>query len=102
MPEEIKKTISDAAEKILTSEMEMSKVRDEVMSAMATHEEKDMMLSNIIMTILNIYQNASRREAIRIQEEFLEIYKTGNMEKLRHFADELDVIAEGYGQQSVQ
>ncbi len=101
MPEEIKQTLYDAAEKILVSEMEMSKVRDEVKAAMISREEEDLLVSNVIITILNIYQNASRREAIRIQKEFLEIYGTGDMEKLKHFARELDVIAEGYGQQSI-
>ena len=101
MPEEIKKTLNDAAEKILISELEMSKVRDEVASAMSSREEDDNLVSYIILTILNIYQHASRREAIRIQEEFLDIYRSGDFDKLRHFAQELDVIAENYGQQNV-
>ena len=101
MPDDIKQTLLDAADKILVSEIEMSKVRDEVMNAMITREEEDNLISDILITILNIYQNASRREAVRIQDEFLEIYATGNIEKLKHFAAELDVIAEGYGQQSI-
>ncbi len=101
MPPEIRKTLLDAADKILVSEIEMSKVRDEVMNAMSTREEEDSLISDILITIVNIYQNASRREAVRIQDEFLEVYASGNMEKLKHFAAELDVIAEGYGQQSI-
>ena len=101
MPDYIKTKLSDAALTILSSEEELSMVRDEVMAAKATKEEESTLVSDIIMTILNIYQNASRREAIRIQEEFLEVYQTEDYEKLKHFAAGLDVIAEGYGAQSI-
>lgn len=101
MPEEIKKTLNDAAEKILVSELEMSKVRDEVADATSTREEDENLVSYIVLTILNLYQNSSRREAVRVQEEFLQIYRSGDFEKLRHFAGELDVIAENYGQQNI-
>lgn len=101
MPENIRKKLSDAALSLLSSEEELTVVRDEVMAAKASKEEEATLVSDIIMTILNIYQNASRREAIRIQDEFLEIYQLKDYEKLKHFAAELDVIAEGYGVQSV-
>ncbi len=101
MPENIKSKLNDAALTILASEEELSAVRDEVMAAKASKEEENTLVSDIVLTILNIYQNASRREAIRIQEEFLEIYQLKDYEKLKHFAAELDVIAEGYGAQNI-
>lgn len=99
MPEDIKKSISESAIRMLDAEKELSAVRDDVMAAQATKAEHRTLISDIIITILNIYQNSSRREAIRIQNEFLEIYKLDDYEKLKHFAAELDVIAEGFGVQ---
>lgn len=101
MPEALKIKLLNAANNMLAAENDMSMVRDEVMNAQASKAEESNIISNIILTILNIYQNASRREAVRIQEEFLQIYQSGDFDKLKHFSDELDVIAEGYGQQSL-
>lgn len=100
MPEMIKGSISESANRMLDAEAELSRVRDDVMEAQATRAQKRNLVTNIIVTILNIYQNSSRREAIRIQNEFLAIYKLDDYEKLKHFAAELDVIAEGFGAQS--
>lgn len=101
MPDYIKEKLNDAALSILSSEEELTSVRDEVMAAKASKEEENTLVTDIILTILNIYQNASRREAIRVQNEFLEIYQLNDYEKLKHFAAELDVIAEGYSVQSI-
>ena len=102
MPEDVKKRLNEAARTILSSEEELSLVRDEVMAAKATKEEENTVVSDIILTILGIYQKASRREAIRIQQEFLNIYQQKDFEKLKHFAAELDVIAEGYNVQDLK
>lgn len=102
MPENVKKRLNEAARTILSSEEELSLVRDEVMAAKATKEEENTVVSDIILTILGIYQKASRREAIRIQQEFLNIYQQKDFEKLKHFAAELDVIAEGYNVQDLK
>lgn len=99
MPDEIKDSISESAIRMLDAEKELSRVRDDVMLAQADKAKKRTLISDIIITILNIYQNCSRREAIRIQDEFLEIYKLDDYDKLKHFAAELDVVAEGFGVQ---
>jgi putative GTP pyrophosphokinase len=100
MPEVLKVSLNEAAARMLDSEKELSTVRDEIMEAQATKEEQNTLVSDILITIINIFQSVSRREALRIQDEFLEIYRQDDYEKLKHFAKELDVIAEGYGVQS--
>ncbi len=102
MPDSIKASLNEAALRIVDSEAELTSVRDEVVAAQAMRNEQDTIVSDIIMTIMSIYRNGSRREAIRIQDEFFQIYRQEDLCKLKHFAAELDVIAEGYGAQAYQ
>ena len=44
---------------------------------------------------------ANKKEVIKIQDEFFEIYKKNDLEQLRSFARQLDIIAEGYRAQSL-
>ena len=39
---------------------------------------------------------ASRREVEKIQEEFYRIYQQGNIEDLKQYHDQLDLIAQAY------
>ena len=43
----------------------------------------------------------NKKEVIKIQDEFFEIYKKNDLEQLRSFARQLDIIAEGYRAQSL-
>ena len=47
-----------------------------------------------------LYQLANKREIAKIQDEFYQIYKAEDLDQLRRFQKQLDVIAEGYRAQS--
>ena len=42
-----------------------------------------------------------QREAIKIQDEFYRIYATNDLQQLKRFHRELDIISEGYRAQAV-
>ena len=45
---------------------------------------------------------ASREALKKIQDEFYEVFSHGDLEELKRFQKQLDIIAEGYRAQSVE
>ena len=101
IPDELKMRLRNAADGMIATDKELSSIRDEIRSARELRFEEERIVNDILLTIQNLYRFVSHREAVRIQEEFYNIYKEQNLEKLRHFAMELDIIAEGYRAQTV-
>ena len=101
IPDELKMRLRNAADGMIATDKELSSIRDEIRSARELRFEEERIVNDILLTIQNLYRFVSHREAVRIQEDFYNIYKEQNLEKLRHFATELDIIAEGYRAQTV-
>ena len=79
----------------------MSSVRDEIIDAQNMFTIKANVVSDILINIQNLYHVANKREVLKIQEEFYQIFATQDLEQLERFGRELDVIAEGYKAQSL-
>ena len=58
-------------------------------------------ISGILNNIQNLYKVANKKEVVKIQDEFFEIYKKNNLVELRSFARQLDIMAEGYRAQNL-
>ena len=58
-------------------------------------------VSDILINIQNLYHVANKREVLKIQDEFYQIFATQDLEQLERFSRELDIIAEGYKAQSL-
>ncbi|BCJ95201.1 GTP pyrophosphokinase [Anaerocolumna cellulosilytica] len=102
MPEHIKGRLSKAADAIIALDQEMSSVRGEIMDAQNSFKIKANMVADILNNIQNLYKVANKREVIKIQDEFFQIYETGDLEQLQRFHKELDIISEGYRAQSLR
>ena len=96
MPEHIRKKLSSAANAIITLDEEMGNIRDEIMDAQNSFQIKATIIADILNNIQNLCNVANKREIAKIQDEFFEVYKTGDTEALIKFSKELDIIAEGY------
>lgn len=101
IPEHITKRLTASAEAILKLDEEMSSIHDEIMDAQSSFIIHATIVSEILNNIQNLYKVANRREVIKIQDEFFEIYKKNDLEQLKSFARQLDIIAEGYRAQSL-
>ncbi|WP_455715570.1 GTP pyrophosphokinase [Anaerosporobacter sp.] len=101
MPQHIKDRLWKASEAIIILDQEMSSVRDEIMDAQNSFRIKASVVSDILNNIQNLYKVANQREVVKIQDEFLRIYQSGNLEELERFNKELDIISEGYRAQSL-
>lgn len=102
MPEHLRIRLLKSADAIGILDQEMSQVRGEIMDAQNSFRIKANMIADILTNIQNLYKVANQREVIKIQDEFYNIFKTGDLEQLERFHRQLDIISEGYRAQSLE
>lgn len=101
IPDELKIRLRNAADGMIATDKELSSIREEIRTARELRFEEERIVNDILLTIQNLYRFVSHREAVRIQEEFYNIYSSQNIERLRSFATELDIIAENNRAQTI-
>ncbi len=101
IPHHIEEKLMNASEAVEEIDQEMSSVRDEIMDAQNSYRKKENLVKDILNNITNLYKIANQMEVIKIQDEFYRVYEQDDMALLRHFADQLDVISEGYRAQEI-
>jgi putative GTP pyrophosphokinase len=101
IPSHITEKLHSSAQAILKLDEEMSSIHDEIMDAQSSFVVKANTISEILNNIQNLYKVANKKEVVKIQDEFFEIYKKNNLVELRSFARQLDIMAEGYRAQNL-
>lgn len=101
MPKEIRTQILEAAQSIVLLDEQMSSVRSEIMEAQNSFQIKANIVSEILNNIQNLYKVANKREVTKIQDEFYKIYESNDLEQLKMFSRQLDIITEGYHAQAL-
>ena len=96
MPDHIREKLSRAADAIIVLDNEMSSVRSEIMDAQNSFQIQANLVRDILNNIQNLYHVANQREIAKIQDEFYRIYEANDIEQLKRFHRDLDIIAEGY------
>lgn len=96
IPERVSSRLSKAANAIISLDDEMSSVREDIMDAQLSSQLRFNLIEDIISSIENLYRMTTRREVEKIQEEFYRIYQQGNIEDLKQYHDQLDLIAQAY------
>lgn len=100
LPETVQKKLMDCSLAIIEIDKEMSDVRDEILDAQNHYKEKENIIKDILNNIQDLFAVANKREVVKIQDEFYRVYMLDDMNQLRHFAKQLDIIAEGYRAQT--
>lgn len=101
IPQHIKGRLSNAADAIIALDNEMSTVRSEIMDAQNSSQMQINLVTDILNNIENLYKLSNKREVAKIQDEFYKIYALNDLEQLKRFHTQLDIIAEGYRAQAV-
>ena len=101
MPEHVAERLSKAADAINALDHEMSSVRNEIMDAQNSSQMQSNLVKDILINIENLYKIANKREIMKIQDEFLRVFKTKDLQQLKRFHRQLDIISEGYRAQAV-
>ena len=71
------------------------------MNAQKNSQLKTNQIKDILLSIENLYKISNKREVAKIQDEFLRVFRTKDLQQLARFHSQLDIIAEGYRAQSV-
>ncbi|HIU74408.1 MAG TPA: GTP pyrophosphokinase family protein [Candidatus Pelethocola excrementipullorum] len=101
IPQHIKERLSNAADAIIALDNEMSTVRSEIMDAQISSQIQIKLVTDILNSIENLYKMSNKREVAKIQDEFYRIYALNDLQQLKRFHTQLDIIAEGYRAQAV-
>lgn len=102
MPENLRMRLQKSADAIVILDEEMSEVREEIMDAQNSFTIKANIVADILTNIQNLYKVANKREVVKIQDEFMKVYETADIQQLERFHKELDIISEGYRAQSLR
>ena len=101
MPPHVAERLSKASDAIISLDHEMSSVRNEIMDAQNSSRMQSNLVKDILLSIENLYKISNKREVEKIQDEFLRVFQTKDLQQLERFHRQLDIIAEGYRAQSV-
>ena len=101
MPPHVTERLSKAADAIISLDREMSSVRNEIMDAQNSSQMQSNLVKDILNNIENLYKVSNKREVMKIQDEFLRVFRTKDLQQLERFHRQLDIIAEGYRAQAV-
>ena len=101
MPAHVTDRLSKAADAINLLDHEMASVRNEIMDAQNFSQMQSNLVKDILNNIENLYKISNKREVMQIQDEFLRVYSSKDLQQLQRFHRQLDIIAEGYRAQVV-
>ncbi|MBQ0000971.1 MAG: GTP pyrophosphokinase family protein [Clostridiales bacterium] len=101
MPAHIADRLSKAAEAVNLLDQEMASVRSDIIDAQVSSQMQSNLIQDILTNIENLYKIANQREIMKIQDEFLRVYRTNDRRQLERFHKELDIISEGFHAQAV-
>ena len=101
MPPHVTERLSKAADAIISLDREMSSVRNEIMDAQNSSQMQSNLVKDILNNIENLYKVSNKREVMKIQDEFLRVFRTKDLQQLERFHRQLYIIAEGYRAQAV-
>ncbi len=101
IPMHVKERLAKAADAIIALDNEMSSVRNEIMNAQNSSLMQRRLVMDILSNIENLYQKSNKREVEKIQNEFYRIYASNDLQQLKRFHQQLDIIAEGYRAQAI-
>ncbi len=101
LPPHVAERLTNAADAIISLDREMSSVRNEIMDAQNSSQMQSNLVRDILSNIENLYKLSNKREVNKIQDEFLRVFRTKDLQQLQRFHRQLDIIAEGYRAQAV-
>lgn len=101
IPKEISKRLLNAAEAAFKLDKEMSMIRNEIIEAQELFQLKSDIVADIVKNIENLHGTGNLTEAEDIQRQFLKLWREGNIEKLKKFNQQLDMIVQIYDVQSL-
>lgn len=101
IPKDIRSRLLSAANAAFHLDKEMSTIHSEIIEAQKLFQIKSNIVADISNNIQNLYKVEDFETINALQEEFIQLWKEGDMEKLVEFNNKLDKVAEVYDVQSL-
>jgi putative GTP pyrophosphokinase len=92
IPEEIRKRLKNAADAAFLLDMEMSKIKDEIIDAQELFKTRSTLIEEISEKIQGLYLSGKVDKMEDIQKEFIRLREEGNISELSHFNKKLDSL----------
>ena len=96
IPEPLQQRLIHCAEAAFRLDNEMATIREEIMEAQRLNEIKSNLVTNIMENMQNVHLKAQFEEMDKLNKEFIDIWQEGNIDKLKEFNEQLNVLAELY------
>ena len=96
LPDDLKARLKACSEASFNLDKEMSTIREELMQAEKMSELKSSLVNNILENIQNLYFKLHMDEADNINRRFINLYENGDINELKDFNEQLNIIAEMY------
>ena len=96
IPEDIQERLTNCAGAAFNLDQEMSTIRGEITNAQRLNEIRSSMTSNILENIQKLHFVAKLDDMDSINREFVDVWNSRDIDKLRAFNEKLNVLVEVY------
>ncbi|MPM58844.1 hypothetical protein SDC9_105677 [bioreactor metagenome] len=96
IPEKLQKRLIDCAKAASNLDNEMATIRSEIMDAERQNNICSNLVTQIIDSIQSLYVVVGFEEMNRLNNEFVCIWEKGDIENLKEFNDNLNILREVY------
>ncbi|MBS4960193.1 MAG: GTP pyrophosphokinase family protein [Clostridiales bacterium] len=96
IPEDLQKRLINCAEAAFHLDQEMATIRTEIMYAQRLNEIKNNLVASIIDDIQNLYHVAKFEDVDDLNKKFIDLFEEGDIEKLKQFNEQLNIMTELY------
>ena len=96
IPEAIQDRLTNCAGAAFNLDQEMSTIREEITNAQRLNEIRSSMTSNILENIQKLHFVAKLEDMDSINREFVDVWNSHDIDKLREFNEKLNVMVEVY------
>ena len=96
IPEELQERLVYCAEAAFNLDKEMSTIREEIMHAERLNEIKNNLVTDIIENMHKLYFVLKIDDMDKINTDFAKLWEDGNLEELRSFNEQLEVMTNMY------
>ena len=96
IPDVLHERLKNCAEAAFNLDKEMATIRGEIMNAERLNEIKNNLVSEIIENMQKLYFVAKIGDMDKVNKNFAELWEEGNIDKLKGFNEQLEVMVELY------
>lgn len=92
IPDRVRRRLMASAEAVVSLDHEMSSIRDEIVEAQTAFRMKANLVQDIMSMLGILGKTMEEKQLQYLQSRFFQMYNQGNMEELKQFRDEVELL----------